>query len=160
MLLPGRLFRMALLKALPIKEVTVTAFPRKFLVANLHVLGQRSFQSMHVFIKKQGIHSVQKHHGQCHITGNARPTIHFFLVIVTVRLGRQQFFLILDPGPDLFNGLRLHFRVRAQFGYDNRRAVLQERNRRTAAGGQGGGDSERLESDVEKEVILGVRKDE
>lgn len=82
-----RLFGVALLPALAIKEITFTALPRKFLGSDGHVFRKGGLVTVRVLVKDKRIGDREPNDGQGNRKRIVQPFPHFVDIVVAMCLG-------------------------------------------------------------------------
>ena len=141
---PGYLFLgFALLPALHVKEITFTALPGEFLVANNHVVGQRSIETVGMFVKDGRVQDGKNANGDSNRKGNVNPSPHFVHLFFGSVVAGHEFLLVSHTSPNLFHGLGLHGGFGTNLGDSLRRAALDQRQGLTS--GEARSNTERLQ---------------
>jgi hypothetical protein len=144
------LCRTALLPALQVEEIALGTFPREFLLADTHVLGQGTFGAVVVFLKDKILAHTKDDAGTTDEERNLDPGPQFapFLRMRLVGVAGHDFLLVGNAGTELGHSLGLHlcFGTQSRNGLD--RAAAPHGGHQVGTAGQALGETsnnERLE---------------
>jgi hypothetical protein len=107
----------ALLPAAEVEEITFTAFPREFLLADGQVFGHITFGAVVVLLHGETEDQRSNADGDSDHEADLDPLVHlgdFLLQLVCVVLGLHQLLLVSDASLDLFKSLGLHLLLGSQ----------------------------------------------
>jgi hypothetical protein len=133
-----------------VEEIALGAFPREFLLADAHVLGQGTFGAVVVFLKDKILADTKENAGTTDEERNLDPGPQFrpFLIMRLMGVAGHDFLLVGHAGAKLGYSLGLHFGFGTQSRNSLDRAADPHGGHQVATAGQALGETsnnERLE---------------